>query len=171
MNATLRGALAGAAATLPMTVAMKAMQRALPPHEQYELPPQSLSAAAPRRAGAPAEVSRAARRGWLVPHVGFGAAAGALLAVLTRRRGADLAAGTAFGLAVWAASYLGWIPALELPQAGTDEPPRRNAMMMASHLVWGATTAALLGRHSAPAPRVEPGRDAANELAPHRGVR
>jgi hypothetical protein len=43
-------------------------------------------------------------------------------------------------------SYLGWIPALRLPQPATEEPPPRTGLMIAAHVVWGAAAAALLRR-------------------------
>lgn len=51
--------------------------------------------------------------------VGYGAATGALLALLTRRRGVGtvgraLLAGTALGAAVWAVGYAGWMPRARL---------------------------------------------------------
>jgi NAD(P)-dependent dehydrogenase (short-subunit alcohol dehydrogenase family) len=52
-------------------------------------------------------------------HAGYGAATGALLAVVTRRRGLGTAgravlAGTALGAAVWAVGYAGWMPRARL---------------------------------------------------------
>jgi hypothetical protein len=48
-------------------------------------------------------------------------------------------AGAGFGVAVWAGSYLGWLPAAGILSPATEHPPRRNALMIASHVVWGAT--------------------------------
>jgi hypothetical protein len=53
-------------------------------------------------------------------------------------------AGPAFGLAVWAANYLGVLPALGLLRPATEHPPRRNALMIAAHLVWGLATGLLV---------------------------
>lgn len=50
-----------------------------------------------------------------------------------------LSAGIGYGLAVWTASYLGWIPALGILPPATRHPPRRVALMVAAHVVWGAT--------------------------------
>jgi uncharacterized membrane protein YagU involved in acid resistance len=52
--------------------------------------------------------------------------------------------GAAAGLAVWLASYMGWIPAVHILEPATRHPARRNALMIAVHLVWGAGTAAAL---------------------------
>jgi hypothetical protein len=37
---------------------------------------------------------------------------------------------------------MGWIPAVGTLEPATEHPPRRNALMIAAHLVWGAATAA-----------------------------
>ena len=50
--------------------------------------------------------------------------------------------GSGAGVAVWAASYFGWIPAMGLLSPAHRHPPARNALMIAAHLVWGAVTAA-----------------------------
>jgi hypothetical protein len=58
-------------------------------------------------------------------------------------------AGTLYGLVVWGASYLGLVPALGLLSPATRHPRRRNALMIAAHLVWGAA----LGLLAAQRPR------------------
>jgi uncharacterized membrane protein YagU involved in acid resistance len=50
--------------------------------------------------------------------------------------------GAAAGLAVWLASYMGWIPAVGNLEPATRHPARRNALMIVAHLVWGASTSA-----------------------------
>jgi putative membrane protein len=47
--------------------------------------------------------------------------------------------GMGFGLLVWAASYLGIVPALGLIAPATRHRAQRNALMIVAHLVWGAT--------------------------------
>ncbi len=54
-------------------------------------------------------------------------------------------AGAGFGLAVWAGSYLGWLPAAGILRPATEHPPRRVALMIAAHLVWGASAGLALG--------------------------
>ena len=74
-------------------------------------------------------------------HFGYGAACGALYGALAaNRRVPHVAAGVGFGLAVWAGSYLGWLPAAGILRPATEHPPRRTALMIAAHVVWGATT-------------------------------
>jgi hypothetical protein len=57
-------------------------------------------------------------------------------------------AGVGFGLAVWAVSYLGWLPAAGILSPATEHPARRNALMIGAHVVWGATTGLAVGRLS-----------------------
>jgi uncharacterized membrane protein YagU involved in acid resistance len=61
--------------------------------------------------------------------------------------------GALFGVGVWAASYLGWLPAAGILRPATREPAGRNAMMIASHAVWGASLAVISERLRRPPPR------------------
>lgn len=72
----------------------------------------------------------------LLYHFVYGAVAGALFGFLCRRR--DIGAGSCFGIGVWAASYLGWLPASRVLKPASAHPARRNALMLAAHVVWGA---------------------------------
>ncbi|MDH2445442.1 hypothetical protein QDR37_15960 [Amnibacterium sp. CER49] len=77
-------------------------------------------------------------------HLGYGAVGGALLPVLLRR--VTPARGLAYGLAIYAASYEGWVPvAGVLPPAHADDR-RRVATMLAAHVVYGAVLGRLLRR-------------------------
>ncbi|MDP9001776.1 MAG: hypothetical protein M3O46_16885 [Myxococcota bacterium] len=90
-----------------------------------------------------------------VNHLAFGGACGALFglghALLARRgpgagaqSGGRVAAGVAFGTAVWAVSYAGWVPALGImPSPQNDRPGRPTAMVIA-HWVYGAVLAKLV---------------------------
>jgi hypothetical protein len=142
MNGILLGALAGLAAAGPMSLAMKLMHEQLPEHEQYPLPPRAVTMEVAERAGVREELDEDEREAatW-VSHFGYGAACGALYGALAaNRRVPPLAAGVGFGLAVWAGSYLGWLPAAGIIPPATEHPPRRTALMIAAHVVWGATT-------------------------------
>jgi hypothetical protein len=142
MNGILLGALAGLAATGPMSVAMKLLHEQLPEHEQYPLPPRAVAMEMAERAGVKEELDEGEREAatW-ASHFGYGAACGALYGALAaNRRVPPLAAGVGFGLAVWAGSYLGWLPAAGILRPATEHPPRRNALMITAHVVWGATT-------------------------------
>ena len=135
----LVGAIAGAAATVAMTLAATAMHRRLPASEQYPLPPRELTQQVVDvvldDASEPGMVAAT-----LVSHVGFGAVVGGLFGLLRLgRTSAPGCCGVLYGLGVWVASYLGWIPASQLLRPATDHPARRNILMLVAHVVWGAT--------------------------------
>jgi hypothetical protein len=136
----LLGALAGLVGTAAMTAAMDRVHRRLPPAERYPLPPREITGVLVgerrgREQPATADLALAA-------HFGFGAAAGALLAVLNVR--ARPAQGALAGLAIWAGSYFGWVPLFGLLRSAATHPIRRSATMAAAHLVWGGATALAL---------------------------
>ena len=45
---------------------------------------------------------------------------------------------------VWVLSYFGIMPGLRILRPAHDHPGRRNALMIAAHLVWGGTLARTL---------------------------
>lgn len=147
MNRILSGALAGLAATAPMTLAMKLMHEQLPRDEQYPLPPRQVTEGVAEKAGVREQLGEDERQAatW-VSHFAYGTACGALYGALSGERADShpLLAGVGFGLAVWAGSYLGWLPAAGIVAPATEHPARRNALMIAAHVVWGATTGAAL---------------------------
>lgn len=141
MNRILLGALAGLAATGPMTLAMKLMHEQLPREEQYPLPPRQVTEGLAEKAGVSEHLDEEEREAatW-VSHFAYGAACGALYGAVSRE-GIDehpMLAGAGFGLAVWAGSYLGWLPAAGIISPATEHPARRNALMIAAHVIWGA---------------------------------
>jgi hypothetical protein len=132
--------LGGLVGTAAMTAAMRRMHGRLPDRERYPLPPREIIQSVAGRTG----MDRQAGEGdlqdlTLGAHFAYGAAAGALYAVA--RPGDGVFAGVCYGLAVWAGSYLGWIPGLAILEPATRHPRRRNGLMLAAHVVWGATTA------------------------------
>lgn len=129
------GAIAGFVATLPMSIAMRKLHGDLPTKERYPAPPRELIDSVTAQA-APEEPARDLT---IAAHHLYGAATGALVAAVLPRAGPIT--GAAAGVAVWTGSYLGWIPAVGLLRPANDHPGRRNGMMIASHLVWGAATA------------------------------
>jgi hypothetical protein len=151
MNRILLGALAGLAATGPMTLAMKLMHERLPREEQYPLPPRQVTEGLAEKAGVNehlGEEERAAAT-W-ASHFAYGTACGALYGAVSGE-GIDkhaALAGVGFGLAVWAGSYLGWLPAAGIISPATEHPARRNALMIAAHVVWGAGVGVALDRLS-----------------------
>jgi hypothetical protein len=140
-----RGALAGAIATLAMSVLMLAA-RAL--RLTPQLPPARITREATEAVAgeAPADEEEAALTSAV--HVGFGAAAGALFGVLHRSLGRSgtwsaAALGVAYASIVYLVSYQGWVPALRiLPPASRDDPGRVSTMV-AAHWVYGATLGAV----------------------------
>src|SRR5690606_39020918 len=54
--------------------------------------------------------------------------------------------GIAYGITVWAGSYLGWIPAFGILRPATKHPAERNVVMILAHVVWGAVTGVVADR-------------------------
>jgi uncharacterized membrane protein YagU involved in acid resistance len=138
------GAVAGVVATGAMSAWQAAGQLSGPYGEQ---PPKRLVRTAARRLGLPAR-----RHGpvtWPVTaaaHLGFGAACGAVYATVVSR--STVGYGSAFGLAVWAVSYPGWIPAVGVLPPPHRDNPRRAWTMLIGHVVYGAVLGALVRRWS-----------------------
>lgn len=141
MASMLAGLVAGLAATAPMTVVMELMHRRLPERERCPLPPRRITDRMLEAAGME-EVGETRRRELaLLNHFAYGAAAGTLYRPIAKRMGLPpVASGVLYGLGVWAGSYLGWLPAVGILPSATRHPTRRNAAMIAAHVVWGATT-------------------------------
>lgn len=155
MHKLMRGAIAGTVATIPMTLVMMALFRKLPPAQRYPLPPRLITANLAERAGIRTIVRGPALTvATLLAHFGYGAATGALFPFLEGRRMSSALAGPGYGIAVWAASYLGLIPAMHILLPATRHPRERNALMLTAHVVWGAAlagTSALLALPRQPA--------------------
>jgi uncharacterized membrane protein YagU involved in acid resistance len=137
----LLGGIAGFVGTMAMTAAMRRMHRRLPARERYPLTPREIIDSGARQVGLPLP-NEAAKDVTVAAHFAYGAAMGALIAALNPDPAKKT--GAAAGLAVWVASYMGWIPAMGTLEPATKHPMRRNALMIAAHLVWGAATAAAL---------------------------
>lgn len=105
MQRIVSGALAGLAATMAMTMAMSRLHALLDSRERYPLPPREII----EQTGS-ADGEDKARAGTLTAHFGFGALTGVTFAFLP----ASKAGGMLYGVAVWAFSYLGWIPAAQI---------------------------------------------------------
>lgn len=151
----LAGTFAGTVATLFHTAAMFALQPWLPRERHRRLPPAQITSTAARRARTgQVESGRGLRVATAFTHFGFGAAAGSLYPLLAEHgRSKPVATGIGFGVAVWAASYLGWIPALRLLPPATQHSAQRNAMMILAHVAWGAALGLMYDRmrHDRPA--------------------
>lgn len=142
----IEGAAAGLVATLPMTLFMRSVWKRLPAEEQYALPPRQIT----RNVVGPFRFWRMdpeKQTGLtLLLHFLFGAATGSIYGMVEEKVPLQSTVkGPLAGMVVWAGSYLGWIPALGILPPATEHPWRRNAMMIAAHLIWGVTLGALAG--------------------------
>lgn len=144
------GFAAGLLATLPMMILMVVSHRFLRARERYPLPPHIIMSrllggrwgiATSTGKGGAAELSVLT----MTSHFSYGGACGSVFALVERAvplPGPVKA--IVFGLGVWAASYLAWLPAFGILEPATEAPPRRNAVMIAAHIVWGAAAGMLL---------------------------
>ena len=136
----LTGALGGLVGTAAMTAAMRRMHGRLDNAERYPLPPREIIQSMARGSGTDGRTGENELQDLtLGAHFAYGAAAGALYAVVRPSDG--ITAGAGYGLLVWAASYLGWIPGLAILEPAPRHPLRHNGLMLAAHVVWGVTTA------------------------------
>lgn len=131
MQKALFGALAGISATMAMTAAMRHLFAHLDGGNRYPLPPRELTE----------EMLPSSKRALpgltVLAHSGYGALAGALYGLFPGRK----RHGALYGVAVWAVSYLGWIPAMHILKPATRHPHERNFLMLAAHVVWGTALA------------------------------
>ena len=142
IQSRVAGALAGIAATATMTLVMGILHRRLPRRDRYPLPPREITSRIAQAAGVHAHMDERQRvDATLASHFAFGAAAGALYPWFAGRTALPpVASGVAYGLAVWTASYLGWIPLARILNPATEHPARRNLLMIIAHIAWGGTT-------------------------------
>jgi len=139
----VRGAAAGLAATVPMTIVMEALRAALPAEQHRRMPPREIVDRTidktEEATGERVELDRDDRVAiTAIAHLAFGAAAGAVYGAFGPRR-ASILSGIAYGLGVWAAAYGVGLPSLGLHPAAPDDTTDRNEVLIASHVAWGAT--------------------------------
>jgi len=139
-SSVLTGAVSGFTATVPMTLVAEALHARLPRRERYPLPPREITEKVTEEAGARPHLDEPGLHALTVlAHFAYGTAAGGLYElVVPKWLGPPVVRGAAYGLAVWAGSYLGLLPALGILKPATEHPARRNALMLTAHLVWGA---------------------------------
>lgn len=134
------GAVAGVVATFAMTLAAKELHARLPARERYPLPPREITEPLlPARVFGRRVSEPTVEAATLASHTAFGAAAGAVFWPLFRDSRHPALGGVAYALGVWTASYFGWVPLSGRLKPAYEHPPRRNALMIAAHVVWGAT--------------------------------
>lgn len=140
----LIGTISGIVATGPMTIAMILMHRRLPASQRYPLPPREITMKLAKDAGVAHAMDPETRSAaTLLGHFGYGAAAGALYGGAFQPLRAPVSKGLLFGLFVWTASYLGWLPAAGILSPATEHPARRNLLMILAHFVWGTALSGL----------------------------
>lgn len=156
-SSLLAGALAGMIAAVPMALVMAGLNKAIPagkgPRSWLSkiapLPPKQIKNRLAKRSGLFGLVRPQRKWGpttWLA-HLGYGAAAASLYPVVTRPLPVpDVLRGMLFALGVWGVSYLGWLPAVNILPPATQQPARRNVVLIASHLVWGSLIGLLANR-------------------------
>jgi hypothetical protein len=161
------GAAAGLVATAPMTAVLEGVRRILPPHMRDPLPPRQITERAAEAAGVAVDMTEGEKdAAAAASHFAFGAGAGALYGALAPHLpGGPITGGIGYGLAVWAGSYLGWLPAAGLYKRPEHEPDGRHADLILSHVVWGAVLGLLHHQLAGPTDgRADRGRLPAQEV-------
>jgi hypothetical protein len=143
----LTGAASGLLATFPMTVVMYILQRLMPVERYKSLAPKKITVRFARKVGLEKHLGRKQRNALAtLSHFGYGAAAGAIYAPMTADlQSSPIVKGAIFGFAVWAGSYRGWLPAVNIWKPRLESSKRRT-VMIAAHLVWGAALGVLVDR-------------------------
>jgi uncharacterized membrane protein YagU involved in acid resistance len=104
------------------------------------MPPREIVDRSVDKAGAGAALDRGDRVVMTtIAHFAFGTFAGAVYGAMVDRRASTAFKGIGYGLAVWALAYGVGLPSLGLHPAAADDTEDRNAVLIASHAVWGAT--------------------------------
>jgi len=147
MNKLVAGLTAGLVATGPMTLTLGALYRYLPWRE-WDVPPYAITMEVAEWAGAKEHLNLPQRLEVTVAsHFAYGAAMGAGCAPAVRKLPLHpVVGGIACGLGVWAASYAGWLPALNIYPSPAKKSARHTAIIIASHVVWGAVMGLLVER-------------------------
>ncbi|MFO0889156.1 MAG: hypothetical protein U0790_08455 [Isosphaeraceae bacterium] len=136
------GVVAGLVGTSAMTATLFADRFA--GGMEGELPPRKVARRAEESIGVRDDLSRPAfEASWLAQHFAYGTAAGLAyeLAWHRLRLPEPLPSGPAYGLALWAIGYSGWLPLMGLYPPPNRDSSRRVAGMIAHHLVYGTVVA------------------------------
>jgi uncharacterized membrane protein YagU involved in acid resistance len=142
MATILRGGVAGAMATVAMSVHMLWARRT---DRVDALSPEHITDAAFDAASHEPSTTQHVL-GTTIAHLGFGSSTGSILAVATRGRRVPWWGGTAYGLAIAAVSYQGWVPALGILPPLRDAPRGRRNEILVSHVIYGNVLAGILNR-------------------------
>lgn len=137
MNKTLKGALSGLGATLPMTLVMSQLHQKLPSRDRSSLPPRQIMMWLSRKIGIKNKLDESDKTSvTMLGHFTFGAVAGTLIQFLEKKFPL-LARGIILGIGVWSTGYLGVLPFLKFNSSALRLPLNKNLLMFSSHLVWG----------------------------------
>lgn len=130
---------AGLLATFPMTGVMLWSFRHLPPQERYALPPREIVDQLATKMGVRYHfTARQLSIVTILAHFGMGMSGGLLYSLTVERLNKNpVLQGIGYGISFWAANYLLLMPAFRLLTPATKHPPRRNALMIQAHVVWG----------------------------------
>lgn len=143
MKRLVRGAVAGAVATAPMSAVMVGAKKF---GLMGGMPPEKITAKILKRTGnRPSSQQQDALA--TVFHFAFGTAAGAAFGVVAPKRlVARVPLGVAYGTSIWGISYMGWVPAFGIMPPSHRDRRDRQVVMFAGHLMYGAVLAILVGR-------------------------
>ncbi|HEU0164917.1 MAG TPA: DUF6789 family protein [Thermomicrobiales bacterium] len=145
MHRLTRGALAGGAATLLMSVPIVAAEKL---GFFQNPPPREISARAANRTDAlPDSPEPAFSLVWPVAHLAYGTGVGAGFGLVRRMLpSSPVVTGLIVGGGVWAISYAGYLPALGLYPPPSDDSPPRPVTMIVAHAVYGIALARIYDR-------------------------
>jgi len=141
LNTTIKGALAGLAATFPLTLAMSKLDQAFPIREKQSFPPRKIVMWLSRILGIKKKMDKNEKTFLtMIGHFAYGALSGTLIKFLISR--IPLVVGVPLlGLSVWILSYLGWLPVIKFDLSAFKMSSRKNLLMVIAHLVWGSSLA------------------------------
>jgi uncharacterized membrane protein YagU involved in acid resistance len=146
-----QGFAAGLIATVPMTVAMASIRKGVA-GPRAPLPMEEVGDGVADKLELSDKMTRDEQDAFnWVSHFGFGATTGGIYGLLAGDPSKhSIAKGIAFGMGVWATSYVGVLPALNIMREPENEPKHKIASEVVSHIVWGAAlgllTKALVSR-------------------------
>lgn len=137
----IKGGVSGVLAVAPMTLTMALLHGKSPWHPRDPLPPREITEEIAERVGVrDAMDEQDVRAASAVNHFAYGAATGSIYGIVAQRMAVPpVASGVLFAASVWTLSYMGWLPALRVLPPATQQPGGRNALMIAAHVVWGAS--------------------------------
>lgn len=140
------GALGGAVGTAAFTGWLFGAQQA---GLVGELPPRTITRTALERGAGEPLPEGAIDVAASFAHLAFGVGVGAMFGVVAhglRARVPNTMLGAGFGVLVWAASYAGWAPALDLMPRPDRDRRDRQWVNFVGHLLFGGILGAMTGR-------------------------